>query len=397
MVLGVTSGIAAYKSLELLKSLRKKGIHTVVAMTESATKMVSKEEFQEASGSKVYVDLFETGFSYKDILELRKVDHIALADEADVVVIAPATANIIAKIAHGIADDFLTTMLFATRASVIICPSMNVHMWENPLLQENVARIKKLGYQIIDPEEGALACGYQGKGRLAHIRKIEKSIIHTFQAKNRLRGKKIIVTAGATIEKMDDVRFISNKSSGKMGVAIAKECYLQGANVLLLRSETSIGSGFPIAEKLFETTDQLVQLVQTYVPSHDVMFHAAAVSDFQVAKSRKGKVLTNKNLVLTFKPTKKIITNIKKLNPKIKLIAFKAEFGLSEKSVYRIAKNKMIESRADAIVVNDVSRKDRGFLVDTNEVFLLTKDGRRKKIPLASKREIALRLVDFLV
>ena len=277
VVVGVSGGIAAFKVLTLIKLLEKQQINIKVIMTRGATCIVGPKEFEKTSGHKVLVDLFEKDFDYRQILKARRVEHVDIAQSSQLIVVAPATANIIAKLAHGIADDYLTTTILAAICPIIICPSMNVHMWENPLVQENVAKLKKLGYRIIEPEEGTLACGYEGKGRLAHIQKIKEKVIHTLQTKNRLHGKKIIVTTGATIEKMDDVRFISNKSSGKMGVAIAEECYLQGANVLLLRSATSIEHHFPIAEKLFETSDQLAQFIKTCIPSCDVIFHTAAV------------------------------------------------------------------------------------------------------------------------
>lgn len=396
VVLGVASGIAAYKTVELVQLLKKDGFEVFVIMTQNAAKMVQPREFEIALGNRVYTELFEEGFDYKYILKNRKVNHIDLADKADIFVVAPATANIIAKIAHGMADDFLTTSILATQAPILICPSMNVHMWENPVVQNNTSELKKRGMRILEPEEGDLACGYKGKGRLAHIHHIRDEIHSVLKKKVQLKGKKIIVTAGATLEKIDDVRFITNKSSGKMGVAIAEECFYRGADVLLLRSVASVNPQAGVNEVEFETADDLEKLIKKYVGGYDVIFHTAAVSDFQIGNSKQGKVSSGQGRTLTIQPVKKIINEIKKRNPKIKLIGFKAVWGLRENEVSSISQKKIKDSNADAIVINDVSRKDTGFGVDTNEVYIVTKKGENKKIPLASKQEIAQGIVDFL-
>lgn len=413
VVLGVASGIAAYKTIELVQLLKKDKFEVFVIMTQNAARMIPPKEFEKALGTdsgqarmtkkRVYIELFEKDFDYKNILKKRKVDHIDLADKADIFVIAPATANTIAKIAHGLADDFLTTGILATQAPILICPSMNVHMWENEVVQSNVQLLQKRGMHILDPEEGDLACGYRGKGRLAHIYHIRDEISSILQKTEpasqrgeQLKGKRVLVTAGATIEKIDDVRFIANKSSGKMGIAIAQECFARGADVLLFRSSTSVKPSVIVQEKEFEGIDELEGLMNKYISSYDIIFHTAAVSDFQIANSDKGKAISNKSKTLKIVPAKKLINSIKKRNPKIKLIAFKAEWGLSEKDVQLIAKAKIKDSNADAIIINDVSKKDRGFEVDTNEVFVVTKKGLMRKIPLASKQEIAKGIIDFL-
>lgn len=396
VVLGVTSGIAAYKSLELIKLLRKEGVEVFVIMTESATKMVPVREFEKASGNKVYTDLFKKGFDYKNILQTRRVDHIDLADKADVFVIAPATANVLAKIAYGLADDFLTTTVLAAQAPVIICASMNVHMWENPITQANVSKLKTIGYQVIEPEEGALACGYEGKGRLANVESIRDEIMKVLKRSSTFSGQRVLVTAGGTIEPIDDVRFIANKSSGKMGIALAEECYLRGANVLLLRANNSVRSRYPIEEATFDTAEELLTLIKKHVPNYGICYHTAAVSDFSVKKAFKGKISSKKGHTLMLEPSKKIYDEIKKLNPKIKLIAFKAEVGKSDSELIKIAKEKLKECRADAVVANEVGKPDRGFQVDTNEVIILLRNGQYKKVPLALKREIAKEIVDSI-
>ncbi len=396
VVVGIASGIASYKSVELVKLLRKENIDVIVVMTKSASQMVSKEEFEEAAGNKVYIDLFEESFDYKKVLKSRHVDHIAIADKVSVVIVAPATANVIAKISHGIADDFLTTMLLATKAPVIICPSMNVHMWENSIVQENVAKLKSLGYLIIEPEEGALACGYEGKGRLANVTLIRDEVFRHLKNRSSLSGKKILVTAGGTQESIDDVRFITNRSSGKMGVAIAEACFLQGADVLLLRSETSVKSGYHMQEKTFSTSDELSFLIKKYIKKYYVIYHAAAVSDFKV-KKKHGKISSDTSVALQLTPQEKIVNKIKESNPKIKLIAFKAVWASEEKMLIEEGQKKLKERKADAVVVNDISRNDRGFEADTNEVIMIKKDGSKKKISLRSKKEVAEEIIHFAV
>lgn len=393
VVVGVTSGIAAYKTLDLIKLLKKEKLDVVVVMTKSATKMVPQKELEKVSDNKVYVELFEDRFDYKKVLKTRSVDHINLADSADVIVVAPATANIIAKIAHGIADDFLTTMLLATKALVIVCPSMNVHMYENPVVIENIEKLRLRGFIVLDPDDGDLACGYRGKGRLPVVDVIKDEVVRIVNKRTSLKDKKIIVTAGGTTEKIDDVRFVTNKSSGKMGAAIAGELFLQGAKVLLLRAKSAVKPRYQIPEKTFETAEELFNLIKEHADQYNSIFHIAAVSDFNLNTPLRGKISSKKELSLVFKPAKKIITQIKKINPRIKLIGFKATWGFSDKEMIQEAKQKIKETNADFIVVNDVKKSDRGFMADTNEVIVVGKNGLVKKLPLQLKREIAMEII----
>jgi phosphopantothenoylcysteine decarboxylase / phosphopantothenate---cysteine ligase len=396
VVLGITSGIAAYKSLDLIHELRKENIDVFVVMTANALKMISRSDFEEASGHKVYAELFKKGFNYKTVLRRRKVDHIELADKADILVIAPATANIIAKLAHGISDDFLTTTSLAVTVPVIVCPSMNVNMWHNPVVQENVNKLKQQGYIIIEPSKGMLACGYEGVGRLTDIDVIKEEVLESLNYANSLRGKNIIVTAGATAEKIDEVRYITNRSSGKMGAAIAEEYYLRGANVLLLRAKNSVKPRYLIKEKQFITARDLLLLIKKYVKDYQYFYHSAAVSDFSVKNQYKGKLSSKKQHSIILVPQVKILDRIKRLNPIIKLIAFKAEYVSNEKKLVNLALNRLRESSADAIVANDISRGDRGFEVDHNEAYIVLPDGSNKHLSLSSKREIARGIVDYV-
>src|SRR3989339_320061 len=389
ILIGVTGGIAAYKILDLIKLLKSEGHEVFIILTKSATEMISLEDLEKASGNKVLVNLFEKNFDYRKVLKNRNVEHIELADKTDVMVIAPATANIIGKLAHGIADDLLTTTTLAMTAPIIICPSMNVNMWGNPIVQENLSKLRSIGYQIIKPTAGMLACGYEGMGRLENVEIINKEINKLLERTESLKNRKIIVTAGGTTEKIDEVRFITNRSSGKMGVALAEECYLRGADVLLLRAKNSVSPRYLIKEKIFETAEELLQLIKVNINDTDVFFQTAAVSDFKVEKPIKGKLSSDNSVNLKLVPQIKIVDKIKKLSPKTTLIAFKAEYGLSEKKLINEGRKKLKESNTDFVIANDISQSDRGFESDDNEVYIILKNENVKKIPLASKREIA--------
>jgi phosphopantothenoylcysteine decarboxylase/phosphopantothenate--cysteine ligase len=398
VVLGITSSIAAFKVIDLIKNLKKEGIEVIVIMTKHAAEMVSPSEFEKASGNKVHLELFETGFDYKTILENRKVEHIEIAEKADVFAVVPATANTIAKIAHGIADDFLTSTLLACTSPIIICPAMNVNMWNNPFTQNNIKKLKQAGIQIIEPSEGMLACGYEGKGKLEEINIIAQEIQTRLIRTNSLHGKKILITSGGTSEKIDDVRFITNRSSGKMGAAIAQECYLRGAaEVLLLRTKTSVKPGYKIAEKEFNSAGELYELIKNNIKNFDIIFHAAAVSDFKIEQPFTGKISSDNSLNLKLVPQIKISDEIKKIHPSIKLIAFKAEYNLSKQNLIKAAEQKLQDCNADAIIANDISKKTSGFEADSNEVTIVLKNKTVKNIPLASKQEVAKEIIEYLL
>jgi len=396
ILIGVTGGIAAYKVIDLVKLLTKEGNNVFVIMTKGAVEMISKDDFEKASGNKVMINLFEKNFDYKQVLKNKKVEHIQLADKCDVLVIAPATANVIGKLANGIADDFLTTITLAITAPIIICPSMNVNMWGNPIVQENLKKLRSAGYQIIEPTSGMLACGYEGVGRLEDVEIIKNEIIKQLNRTDSLKEKKIIITAGGTVEKIDEVRSITNRSSGKMGVAIAEECYLRGGDVLLLRAKNSVAPRYLIKEKIFNTVDELMDLIKGNITDTDIFFQTAAVSDYKVDRSFNGKISSKKSLDLKLVSQVKIVDQIKKMSPKTFLIAFKAEYNLQEKELIKKAQGKMKESKADVVIANDISRSDRGFESDNNEVYIISKNKKVNKIALTSKREIAKQIVTFV-
>lgn len=396
VVLGITGGIAAFKILELIPLLQQQGITIEVMMTYGATKMVDPQAIEKLIGRPVYRDIFADDIEYQQILTSRKVDHIELVKKADLIVIAPATANSIAKLAVGIADDYLTTAVLAARSPILICPSMNAVMWKNPVTQENVFRLQSRGFLFLQPEAGLLACGETGEGRLVSLDIIVNEIVSLLQKRTGMEKRKIIVTAGGTREYIDDVRFITNKSSGKMGIAIAESAFARGADVLILRAKSSVAPRFPLKEKLFETAEELKLLLQQEAQSYDICFHAAAVSDYGVKEAYHGKLSSKESITLTLLPREKILRKIKEYNPHIFLIAFKAAWDVSEEQLLALAKETLQQSHADVVIANDVGKKDRGFDVDTNEVYVITQQGKQEKISLASKKLIAENILDAL-
>lgn len=393
IIVGVSSGIALFKVVDLVKNLKKK-FNVTVIMTEHSTKLISPKEFERASGNKVAVNLFRKGFDYKDYLKKKEIKHISLADKADIIVIAPATANIIAKLANGISDDLLTTTVLATKADVIVCPSMNVNMWNNDLTQNNINKLKKQGFHIIDPEYGMLACGYEGKGRLAEIGKIEQFILNLINKKNQLKGKKIMVTAGATIEELDPIRYITNRSSGKMGIAIANEAYIRGADITLIRGHTSVFPRYPYKDILVKSADDMFKAIKDNI-GVDIIIHTAAVSDFTIDK-KDSKISSKNKINLRLKPTTKIIEKIKKMNKKVFLVGFKAEYGLKRSDIIDRAYSKLKKAGADLIIANDVAKKGVGFNTDTNEVYIIDKYKKVAFLPLKSKEQIAEEILDYV-
>jgi phosphopantothenoylcysteine decarboxylase/phosphopantothenate--cysteine ligase len=362
-------------------------------MTEHATKLIEPKEFEKASGKKVAVKLFKPDFDYKKYIKNKKyIKHISLADKADLIVIAPATANVVAKLANGVADDLLTTTVLATQADIVVCPSMNVHMWNNKLTKNNIEKLKKLNLHVIEPEYGDLACGYKGKGRLPKIKKIERFINELLNKQNQLKNKRIIVTAGATQEEIDDVRIITNKSSGKMGIYIAEEAHRRGAKVTLIRGNTSIEPYYDFKDIKIKSVDDLFKEIKKNVKKNDIIIQAAAVSDFSVDKIDK-KISSKHKISIELKPTIKIIDQIKKINKKIKIIGFKAESKVSKKQLVDKAYEKLKDCSADFIVANDISKGVFGS--ETNDVVIV---GKKKETIYVrgSKKKIASDIIDLI-
>ena len=395
IVIGVTGGIACYKVLDLIKELRKLRANVYVILTKNALNLIDKNEFENVSGNKVQIELFDQDINYKDYIKKNKpIKHISLADSADLVLICPATANIIGKIAYGIADDLLSTSIMATNAPVLICPAMNVKMWKNSILQENVDKLRKLRYEFIDPECGILACGYKGIGRLANLDRIVERIKATIERRSDLKGKKILVTAGATSEEIDPVRIITNKSSGKMGVYIAEEAFLRGADVTLIRGINSVEPNYHFKDIKVNSVKDLFNTIKNNIKDKNVMIHAAAVSDFTINNKSKNKIKSNENLHLELTPTTKIFENIKKIKKNILLIGFKAEYNVVKKILVDRAYDLLKSANANIVVANDVGKKDVGFNTETNAVYIIYKNKKVKHLKLADKRIIGNKILD---
>jgi len=396
VLLGISGGIAAYKMLEVIKKLYSEDISVGVILTKSAEHFVSAEECKKSGAQHVYINLFAQPVNKEKILTTRIVEHIAVAKRADLLVIAPATSDIIAKLTAGITDDYLTTVALAATCPITVFPSMNTHMWTNPATQENIYKLGQRGIRVITPGTGKLACGDEGKGRLPEVEEIIFYIKKMFQKREELKGKKIVVTLGGTREYIDDVRFITNSSSGKMGAAIADSCFLKGAEVISLRAVDAISPRFANNEKIFETADQLEELLKKEIDNADMVIHVAAVSDFQI-KKQPGKIDSEQQLSLQLELRKKILSKLKIWNPKCFVVGFKAVWNVSESDLVKSAKKLLHESQVDMIVANDVGKKAQGFGEDTNKVIIVNKSGIIKKIPLASKTEVAERIVDTIL
>ncbi|HIH04727.1 TPA: bifunctional phosphopantothenoylcysteine decarboxylase/phosphopantothenate--cysteine ligase CoaBC [Candidatus Woesearchaeota archaeon] len=397
VVVGVTGGIAAYKVIPIIARMRGLGAEVHVIMTGHACRLADPKDFGKASGHEVATSLFHPSIDYRGyIRKNRPITHVSLADIADLFLVCPATANIIAKIAHGICDDLLTTSICATAAPVLICPAMNVKMWHNPLVQENVKKLAEHGYHFIDPEYGDLACGYRGVGRLAGGEKILERSALLLRKRSDLKGKRVIVTAGATSEPIDPVRVITNRSSGRMGVMLAEQAFLRGAEVVLIRGQNAVECRYPLDEVTVATVKDLHDALVREMKDADIVIHAAAVSDF-TANSAGKKIKSGQPLNLELLPTTKILENVRKWDGKVFLVGFKAEYDVSEKELARRAFGLLKDAHADLMVANDVGKEGRGFDVDTNEVLILDKKKRMMKVPLADKRVVADRIIDEVV
>jgi phosphopantothenoylcysteine decarboxylase/phosphopantothenate--cysteine ligase len=397
VILGVTGGIAAIRIPELIRALKKAHVQPIVIMTDSATHIISPDRMKMATGKKVYVKLFPKEFNAKNTVALKTIDHITLAKKASLYIIVPATANSIAKLSAGIADDYVTTFALAARCPILIFPSMNSYMWTHPATIENVNKLKSYGYTIINPSTGQLACGDIGAGRLPDVMVMRDEILALLKKTKILNNKIIIVTSGATKEFIDDVRYITNNSSGKMGAALSDAAYLYGANVVLLRAKKSISPRYHVKQEEYESADELTQLMNHYLPKADICIHCAAVSDYKVLRPRHGKTLSNKSLPFELTPRTKILDTIKRIKPTIYLAAFKAEWNVSASKLCTIAKNRLLGSHADMIIANDVGKPGIGFGSDYNDVYIVTRASTPIHISLRSKSEIASRIIDEIV
>ncbi len=378
ILLGVTGGIAAYKVVNVASSLTKKGFNVYVVMTEAATKFVSPLTFRTITQNPVNQDLFSPPSHYQ-------VKHVSLAEKADIVLVAPATANFISKMASGIADDLLSTLITATRAPILVSPSMNINMYENTIIQENINKLDNRGVSIITPETGYLACGYEGKGRLPEPKLLVNHVIKELTP-NLFKNKKILITAGPTREPLDPVRFLSNYSSGKMGYALAKAAGYRGATVKLISGPTNLEPPPGVDLEKIETAEEMNCRVKKYKEEQDIIIMSAAVSDFRPEKFNKNKIKKNKlakNISLNSNPD--ILANIgQNKNENQILVGFAAE----SKNIYNNSRKKFKEKNLDLLIANDISQSGIGFGSDKNKVVIIT-EKIKKFLPVMSKRKIA--------
>jgi len=392
ITLGVTGGVAAYKAAELVRRLQQDGFLVQVVMTRSAREFVTPLTFAALSGQKVITDLFaETGGEAN--LE-SAIEHIAVAQRTDLLLVAPATADVIAKFARGIADDFLTTLHLASTAPVVLAPAMNVNMWNHPATQENLEMLRARGVHIVQPDEGYLACGMTGPGRLAGQEAIVSAVHEALKIRRDLEGETILVTAGPTCEDLDPVRFITNRSSGKMGHAVAEAAARRGAQVVLISGPTNLEAPAGVDRVNVRTALEMQQAVRQRFSSTTVGIFAAAVADYRPAEPLSQKIKRSKDsLTLRLEPNPDILATAAAEKGTRLVVGFAAETD----HVAENARKKLAAKNADLIVANDVTAEGAGFDLDTNVVTLFARDGRDLPLPKMTKREVAERILDEVV
>jgi phosphopantothenoylcysteine decarboxylase / phosphopantothenate---cysteine ligase len=385
VVVGLSGGIACYKAADVVRHLRSGGARVRVVMTRSAGEFITPLTLQTLAGEPVSTDLF-------DLTQESEIGHIRLADTADAIVVAPATANLIGKAAHGLGDDLLTTVLLATRAPVLLAPAMNVHMWENRLVQANLRTLRELGWRVIEPGVGYLACGYEGAGRLADaaviVAEVERAV-----GPDDLRGERVLVTAGPNREPIDPVRFLSNRSSGRMGYAVAAAAWRRGADVTLISGPTALDAPHGVHCVRVTTAAAMRDAVTAAIEPATMLFMAAAVADYRPAAPSAQKLKKQPGpLRLELERTVDILGELRGRGGERLMVGFAAE----TENVVGNAERKLRSKQLDLIVANDVAGSDTGFEVDTNAVVLIDAGGRHQ-VPLASKDEIADRILDRAV
>lgn len=384
VVLGVTGGIAAYKAVEVVSRLRKKGAHVHVIMTRGAQNFVTELTFREMSDEPVIMDMWAKVTHYH-------VEHIALAKLADVVLVAPATANFLAKAACGMADDMLMTTLLATKAPIFVAPAMNTAMYENAMTQENLERLRAHGFHVVEPASGQLACGTSGAGRLPEPIELVAVLEQFFESKRDLVGRKVLVTAGGTHEPLDPVRYLGNRSTGKMGFAVAEAAAQRGADVVLVAGPVGLETPAGVRRVDVLTAQEMHDAVLAEYATADAVIKAAAVADYR-PKERAGQKIKKKDgsLLLELVRNPDILKELGEKKQQQVLVGFAAE----TERVIEYAAGKLEKKNLDFIVANDVSRKDAGFSADTNCVTILGRDGTHTEHPLMSKRALADIILD---
>lgn len=387
IVLGVTGGIACFKAAALASMLKKQHADVQVIMTENATKFVTPLTFEQLTGNRAIVDTFDRNFAHS-------VEHIAIADRADMVLIAPATANVIAKLAHGLADDMLTTTVLACRCPKAVAPAMNTGMYENPVTQDNIEILRRYGWEIVEPSEGRLACGAVGKGRLPEPEALVEVCLHTLAHEKDLSGKRVLVTAGPTQEALDPVRYLTNRSSGRMGYAIAKAAARRGAAVTLVSGPTALEKPAYVKTVDIVSAQDMYDAVTSLAPDMDIIIKAAAVADYRPASVADNKLKKSDDaLSIPLERTKDILGT---LGANKREGQFLCGFSMETENMLENSRKKLQKKNLDLIAANNVKEAGAGFAVDTNILTLINKDG-ETALPLMSKDAAADALLDAIV
>ena len=392
IALGVSGGIAAYKAAEIVRLLQDRGVQVQVVMTRAAQEFIRPMTFAALSGEKVITDLFGSGSGDTQANVESAIEHIAVAQAIDALLVAPATADVLAKFAQGIANDFLSTLYLATTAPVVVAPAMNVNMWNHAATQANLEILRQRGVRIVDPGQGYLACGMTGSGRLAENEAIVAAVMEALGASQDLAGETVLVTAGPTREKIDPVRYLTNRSSGRMGYAIAEAALRRGARVLLVSGPTAIAAPGGAEMTRVETAEEMLAAVLQLLPESSVVIKSAAVADFR-PKAAAGQKLKRKGaLTLDLEPTADILVEVARRKSSQVVVGFAAE----TENVLENARKKLASKALDAIVVNDVSREGIGFDSDRNAVTIISQS-EVVEVPETSKWEVAHRVLDQVV
>ena len=388
VVIGVTGGIAVYKALDVISALRKKDIEVHVIMTESASKFVNPLIFQSISQNMVVTDMFAEPKAWE-------IQHISLAQKADLMLVAPATANIIGKISNGIADDMLSTTIMATKAKVLIAPAMNTNMYENKIVQNNISKLKDFGYKFIEPASGRLACGDVGIGKLADVNTIVERVLEELEEKEQdLLGKKVLISAGPTIAPIDPVRYITNRSTGKMGYAIAQEARERGAEVVLVSGPTNLNPPKDVKIINIKTNEEMKNEILQYFEWADIVIKSAAVADYKPKEYSEEKIKKGDgdlNLCLT--RDNDILKSLGEIKTHQILVGFAAESN----NVLENANKKLKNKNLDFIVANDITSSDTGFGSEDNKVVILSKNDEKLELEKMSKKEVASNIFDMIL
>jgi len=393
ITLGVTGGVAAYKAAELVRRLQQDNFTVQVVMTRGAREFITPLTFAALSGQKVITDLFSNSESGEANLE-SAIEHIAVAQRTDLLLVAPATADILAKFARGIADDFLTTLYLASTAPVIVAPAMNVNMWNHPATQENIRLLRDRGVSVVAPDEGYLACGMVGAGRLAGQEEIVAAVRAVLHAHHDLQDETILIAAGPTCEDLDPVRYLTNRSSGKMGYAVAEAAAQRGAKVTLISGPTALETPQGVTRIDVRTAAEMHAAVTARFPQSSIAILAAAVADYRPAITAGSKMKRGKEAItIEFQPTADILASIAKEKGRRLVVGFAAETD----NVAENARKKLSAKNADLIVANDVTAEGAGFDLETNIVTMFASDGRDLALPKLPKSEVAQRILDEIV